>query len=59
MTIVELVDNSTVTVRDYWSTSYLAPSVDAINNVVLLGWETDFKTLLKVKWARPLITNDP
>lgn len=59
MTVVELGDNHTVTASDYWSTSYSKPSPDKIGNVVLLGWDSDFSTYLNVKFARPLITNDP
>jgi hypothetical protein len=59
MTVVEIGENNTITVGDYWSATYSKPSRDNINNVVLLGWDSDFSTYLKVKFARPLITGDP
>ncbi len=59
MTIVEIVNNSSVKVTDYWSTGFVAPKPDNISNVVLLGWDSDFSTYLNVKFARPIITNDP
>ena len=57
--MVEIVNNSSIKVSDYWGTGFKRPTLDNITNVVLLGWDSDFSTYLTVKYARPLNTNDP
>ena len=58
MTVVEIYNNNSVMVSDYWSTATKRPNLDLINNVVMLGYDTDFSTYLNVKYARPLMTGD-